>query len=105
MADELDKIHCPRRYRTDLCPDIGHEQPTIQGDYLRMETVERTILEALDSSEPLRILELADRVEIHPITVDRTCIHLHQEGQIYPIGHNLYQLTDCGRQRLDRETI
>ena len=105
MSYELDKIHCPQRYRTGLCPDIGHEQLAIRGDYLRMEIVERTILEALDSNEPLRVLEIADRVKIHPITVDRTCIHLHQEGQIHPMGHNLYQLTDRGRRRLDRETI
>lgn len=63
-------------------------------------TMERDILNALADDGPLHVLELAERVTGHPITVDQTCAQLHNDGHIYPVGGGRYRLTETGRDQL-----
>jgi Mn-dependent DtxR family transcriptional regulator len=69
---------------------------------------ERTILETLANHGPLHVVGIAREVGDHPISVDRTCTRLYNDGHIYPCGRGQYRLTDNGRQRLtdshDRST-
>jgi predicted transcriptional regulator len=69
---------------------------------------ERQILATLAKHGPLHVMAIAQEVDDHPISVDRTCTYLYNGGHIYPCGRGQYRLTDNGRQRLtdsyDRST-
>ena len=58
------------------------------------------ILQTLADDGPLHVMEITDRVDGHPITIDRICAQLHKDGHIYPSGHGQYQLTNDERQQL-----
>ena len=65
--------------------------------------MERDILHVLDSDGPLHVLEIASRIDGHPITVDQTCARLHNDGYISPIGGGRYRLTEDGKELLNDE--
>lgn len=70
---------------------------------------ERKILETLAKHGLWHVMAIAQDVDDHPISVDRTCTRLYNGGHIYPCGRGQYRLTDIGRQRLtdshDRSTV
>lgn len=65
--------------------------------------MEHDILETLADAGPLHVTELAERVDGHPLTVDRMCSQLHTDGYIYLFGGGRYRLTDTGREQLTEE--
>jgi predicted transcriptional regulator len=62
------------------------------------------VLETLADSSPQHVMEIADVADTHPITIDQTCSHLHDEGYIYPLGRGLYKITKEGEQRLEAKS-
>lgn len=62
------------------------------------------ILQELAKDGPLHVMEITNRVDGHPITIDRICSQLHSDGHIYPSGHGIYQLTDSGQQQLSNNS-
>ena len=62
--------------------------------------MEQDILHVLDADGPLYVMEIAAKIDGHPITVDQACARLHKDGHISPIGGGRYRLTDFGRERL-----
>lgn len=65
--------------------------------------MEDHILETLAVDGPLHVTELAERIDSHPLTVDRVCAQLHTDGHIYLFGGGRYRLTDTGREQLTDE--
>ncbi|WP_144240146.1 helix-turn-helix domain-containing protein [Haladaptatus cibarius] len=63
-------------------------------------SVKADILSVLCLGDPLSIIELADRLDEHPITVDEACSQLHKSGYIITIGGGRYSLTDNGYELL-----
>ena len=61
---------------------------------------ETAILETLIDQSPLHVLDIAKTIDCHPITVDRTCAHLHDQGYINPCRQGLYELTEHGKRRI-----
>jgi predicted transcriptional regulator len=62
------------------------------------------VLETLADSSPQHVMEIANIADTHPITIDQTCAHLHDEGYIYPLGRGLYEITKEGEQRLETQS-
>lgn len=58
--------------------------------------MERDILHVLDADGPLHVMEIAEQIEGHPITVDQACARLHNDGYISPIGGGRYRVTADG---------
>lgn len=61
---------------------------------------EYRILETLAEDGPLRVSEIVQKVEDHPISVERTCTRLHNGGHISSCSLGYYRVTEDGRQRL-----
>jgi DNA-binding Lrp family transcriptional regulator len=64
-----------------------------------MTDLRRAVLAALAADGPLDIVELAERIDDHPLTVDRVCTRLRRDGAIRTIGGGRYCLTARGRER------
>lgn len=58
------------------------------------------ILTVLDDHGQLSVVEIADVMGAHPVTVDRHCYHLHQNGYIRVFSGGIYSLSDDGEQYL-----
>ena len=63
--------------------------------------MERNILQVLDTDGPLHVMEIASRIDGHPITVDQACARLHNDVYISPIGGSRYRLTEDGSEQLE----
>lgn len=61
------------------------------------------VLETLADRSPLHVMEIANAVDGHPITVDQTCAHLNSDECIRPFGRGLYEITEEGEQRLETQ--
>ncbi len=61
------------------------------------------VLETLVDRSPCHVMEIANAVDGHPITVDQTCAHLHNDECIRPLGRGLYEITGEGEQRLETQ--
>lgn len=61
------------------------------------------ILKTLTDHGTLRVVEIANEIDVHPITVDRACARLHDEEQIDPCGRGQYRITDYGRSLVDNQ--
>jgi predicted transcriptional regulator len=61
---------------------------------------EREILVTFAEHGPLHVMEVAQKVDNHPLSVDRACARLYDGGHISPFSHGYYRLTDHGQQRL-----
>jgi Mn-dependent DtxR family transcriptional regulator len=66
---------------------------------------EREILETLAEQAPLYVIEIAQEVDSHPITVDRACARLHDGGYIHSVSRGYYRLTDTGRQQFTHSEV
>lgn len=64
---------------------------------------ETEVLKIFVERSPLHVMDIANTVEYHPITVDQTCTRLHNEGYIYPLGRGLYKVTEEGVQRIETQ--
>ncbi len=62
--------------------------------------MKRSVLRALSLDAPLHIIEIADRIDEHPIAVDQACSQLHDDEYITTIGGGRYCLTDDGQELL-----
>lgn len=65
------------------------------------EELATDILALLADKGPLGVHQIAERLEGHPLTVERVCGTLHEESHVYPLGHDRYDLTNRGMARLD----
>lgn len=62
---------------------------------------EEAILRLLGENGQTPVSELATQLEMHPVTVDRQCYELQQDGYILmAAGGGVYKLTERGRERL-----
>jgi predicted transcriptional regulator len=61
---------------------------------------EINVLETLADQSACHVMEVANAIDGHPITVDQTCAQLHDDGCIRPLGRGLYEITERGEQRL-----
>lgn len=66
--------------------------------------MDHAVLRALETDGPLHVMEIATRIEGHPITVDQACARLHDDGFISPIGGGRYRLTEEGSAQLNDES-
>ncbi|MBZ6495903.1 MarR family transcriptional regulator [Natrinema longum] len=62
--------------------------------------LERTVLEALADGEPRYAVDLAARIDEHPVTVEGACDRLHENGGIRSVGCRRYEITATGHRRL-----
>lgn len=62
--------------------------------------MERKILAVLDEHEQLSAMEIADIMGAHPITVERHCYQLHQNGYLQIVGGSSYTLSTAGADLL-----
>lgn len=65
--------------------------------------VEQEVLESFSDRSPQGVIDIAETVDRHPITVDQTCARLHDQGYIYHLGQGLYRITDRGTQQVQNE--
>ncbi|UTF53296.1 transcriptional regulator [Natronosalvus rutilus] len=63
--------------------------------------LERPILRALEEGSSMHVIDLAERLEAHPVTVDLACDRLYEEGCLAPSRQGTYAVTDRGRRRLE----
>ena len=63
------------------------------------DTTRRRILRTLDGRNSLHVVELADVLEDHPITIDLACDRLQREGRIHQVGPGYYRLAEDGLRR------
>ncbi|WP_312909181.1 transcriptional regulator [Natronosalvus caseinilyticus] len=68
---------------------------------MHQEHLERPILRALEEGPSMHVIDLADRLEAHPVTVDLACSHLYEEGCLAPSTQGVYAVTERGRRRLE----
>lgn len=61
------------------------------------------VLETVADQSALHVMEISSVVDEHPITVDETCVCLHNQGCIRPLGRGVYEITEKGKQRLETE--
>lgn len=64
---------------------------------------EVAVLESLADRSPRHVMEIADAVGRHPISIDRACARLYDAGCIYPLGRGLYEISEEGEQRLETQ--
>lgn len=62
--------------------------------------MQKDILSVLDDHEQLSVVEIADMMGAHPVTVDRHCYQLHQDGYIRVFNSGIYQLSEAGEAYL-----
>lgn len=63
------------------------------------------ILELLGEHDQLPVTTLADELDRHPVTVDRQCYDLQNDGYIrIAASGGAYALTEAGRERLAEES-
>jgi predicted ArsR family transcriptional regulator len=58
------------------------------------------ILAVLDDHEQLSVVEIADAMGAHPVTVDRHCYRLQQDGYLRVYSSGIYQLAADGANQL-----
>lgn len=63
--------------------------------------LESAILRALSDRTALHVMDLAEQIEEHPLTVDKACAQLHEDGYITTSSHGIYDVTTYGERRLD----
>ncbi|WP_254538816.1 hypothetical protein [Halomarina litorea] len=63
-----------------------------------MTDLQRDVLGALDTHGPLDTVEIAERIDDHPLTVDRICTQLRRDGAIRTISGGRYCVTPSGRE-------
>lgn len=63
----------------------------------------KDILTVLENHEQLAVVEIADMMGAHPVTVDRHCYQLHQDGYIRVFNSGIYQLSDAGEAYLTQD--
>ena len=71
----------------------GHDTPK--------RTQTDAILEALEATSPATITDLATALESHPVTVERRCRSLQQDGHIRQCAGGVYTLVEA---ETDRQT-
>lgn len=64
--------------------------------------MDREILTVLDTYERLSLVEIADVIDAHPLTVDRHCYQLLQKGYIKMLGSGIYVLTEKGKEDVEK---
>jgi len=64
---------------------------------------EIVVLETVADQSALHVMEISSVVDRHPITVDQTCVCLHNQGCIRPLGRRVFEITEKGKQRLETE--
>lgn len=65
----------------------------------------RTILRLLDEQGQLPVTAIAEELDRHPVTVDRQCYDLQQDGHIrMATSGGAYALTEEGRNRLSESS-
>lgn len=57
-----------------------------------------SIVEALRKRESLHVTDIVSHVDSHPVTVERHCHSLQQEGYVRQIGNGVFQLSEEGRR-------
>lgn len=62
--------------------------------------LEREILETLVEAAPMDVNEIAHRIDGHPLTVERICDGLREDGHIYTLGRGRYDVTNRGTRRV-----
>lgn len=72
-----------------------------QTECIQMDGVGTAVLDLLDTDGPLQVVEIATRLEMHPVEVDLQCSSLHDQGYIAMFGGGVYELTETGTQLLD----
>lgn len=65
--------------------------------------MEREILSVLEDHDQLSVVEIADIMGAHPVTVDRHCYKLHQAGYVHASSGGIYTLTDDGAASLAQQ--
>jgi Mn-dependent DtxR family transcriptional regulator len=58
------------------------------------------ILQALQDRSPRRVIEIAQCLDKHPVTIDRTCAQLQDRGDIRLRDRDKYELTSNGSDRI-----
>jgi DNA-binding MarR family transcriptional regulator len=59
------------------------------------------ILSILDEIGPCHVVKLAAILNEHPISIDRSCTRLQQDGQLRRQHGSIYEITDAGRSVLE----
>lgn len=70
---------------------------------MKRAMLEREVIRALGESGPLDVACLVTRLDEHPLTVDSVCYRLAATGEIRFLGRGLYELTDAGVARYERD--
>jgi predicted transcriptional regulator len=68
--------------------------------HLSLQT-EIDVLETLADQSACHVMEVANAIDGHPITVDQTCAQPHNDGCIRQLYRGLYEITERGEQRLE----
>lgn len=87
--------HNERANRFRLSGSVDCSRTSGEMSELRREP-DREILAILSKNSPLHVMDIARIADRHPVTVDRTCVRLHERGQIHPVGRGLYTVIDDG---------
>ena len=61
------------------------------------------VLETLANRSPCHVMDIANTLESHPITIDRTCARLHEKEYISSLGRGLYEITEEGKHQLETQ--
>lgn len=67
---------------------------------MKVQEVRKDILTVLDDHEQLSVLAIAEIMGVHPVTIDRHCYQLYQDGYIRVFNGGIYRLTDEGADYL-----
>lgn len=68
---------------------------------MQLHRLRTAILSELAGRPPTPVVDIAERLDEHPVTVETACDRLQEHGRIRLAGHGLYTLTDDGRRELD----
>lgn len=66
---------------------------------LRREA-DRVVLKIVAAKSPVHISDIAEDTQLHPLTVDQTCVRLHGQGYLAVLGQGRYKITETGERQI-----
>jgi Mn-dependent DtxR family transcriptional regulator len=67
-----------------------------------MRQLEAIILKTLTEQQAVHVIDLSQQIDEHPVAVDQACARLHDQGYLTLSNHGVYDVTDQGRNQLDK---
>lgn len=73
---------------------------TMADEVRKPDQLAHSVLAKIAEHRPVHVVDLAERLDEHPIAIDQACARLQKTDHVRPVAGGRYTLTDEGRQQL-----